>query len=171
MSIRIIGIEQVLSHLDSYKNSLDSKLHRLCEKLAEIGVDIARSGFESAQYDGINDVEVNAPVWESENKLVIYATGNAVAFIEFGTGVHYSEEHPKAAELGAIRGSYGKGKGSNEYWGYYGSAGTNGEIVRTTQTKGNVVLTQGNPPARAMFNSAEEMKAKIVEIAKEVFGE
>lgn len=164
------NVDTVIAQLKQYRDSIDRKMHQLLERLAEIGVDTAAVKFRSAQYDGDNDVVVNEPEWITDTKLIISATGSSVTFIEFGTGVHYTEQHPKAAEMGAIRGEYGKGRGKRETWGYYGNPGTNGVIRKTVDGKGDLILTHGNPPARAMYDAGKQMRERIVEIAREVFG-
>ncbi len=170
MEIRVTGIDSLINKLKSYQKTLQNKQHRLLEELAKIGIDVASVRFETAQYDGENDVVVNkSPEWVGDNRLFITATGHSVTFIEFGTGVHYTEQHPNAVSLGFARGAYGQGKGSRDSWGYYGSPGTNGRIIKETD-KGSVVLTHGNPPTRAMYDSAKEMRNQIVNIAREVFG-
>lgn len=161
--------DALISQLKKYRESLENKMHLLLERLAAIGIDTADVRFRTAQYDGDNDVVVsNAPEWEGENELIISATGNAVTFIEFGTGVHYAEEHPAAERVGAVRGQFGQGKGSRDSWGYYGNPGTNGRVIKETD-KGQVVITHGNPPNRAMYDAAKEMRNRIVEVAREVF--
>ena len=172
MQITVKGIGGIVARVKAYQNRLEDKTHKFLEELAKIGIDTAEIKFKSAIYDGVNDVFVDkSPRWEGENTLYIVAEGNAVAFIEFGTGVHYTEQHPKAAELGIQRGTFGQGKGSREAWGYYGTQGSNPTpesrvIERGGQT---VVITKGNPPARAMYEAGKAMREKVVEIAKEVF--
>lgn len=170
ITINIKNIDKVIKQLENYQKSLEDKQKQLLERLAEIGIEVATTRFGSAQYDGINDVVVDSePTWIDDTKLAIVARGNAITFIEFGTGVHYTEQHPKAEELGAVRGTYGQGKGSRDSWTYYGETGTAGQIVRESE-KGAVVRTQGNPPNRAMYDAGKEMRQRIIEIAKEVFG-
>lgn len=165
INIKITGIDKAIRHLENYKRLMNQKMRTLLEKLAEIGIDTASVRFSAAQYDGANDVIVDSvPQWEGENKLAIIARGKAVAFIEFGTGVHYVEQHPTAEKVGAIRGAFGQGKGSRDRWAYYGEPGTNGYEVRD-----GVVLTHGNPPARAMYDAGKEIRDRIAETAKEVF--
>ena len=171
MEIKVTGLDSLIKKLTSYQKSLEEKQRRLLEKLVKVGIDVASAKFQTAQYDGENDVVVNRqPEWVGDNKLFLTATGNAITFIEFGTGIHYAEQHPKAAALGAIRGAYGQGKCSHDSWGYYGTPGTNGQVVKESD-KGTVVLTHGNPPARAMYDSAKEMRNQVVTIAREVFGQ
>ena len=125
--------------------------------------------FKTAQYDGDNDVVVNSvPAWISDNQLAITATGQSITFIEFGSGVYYSEQHPRATDFGYERGAYGQGKGSQNAWGYYGVPGTNGEIIKSNE-KGDLVITHGNPPARAMYDAGKEMRSVMVDIARKVW--
>lgn len=169
MEIKVRGLDRLISRLEAYQKSLEEKQHTLLRELTMVGIDVAEAKFQTAQYDGDNDVIVNKqPEWVGDNKLFLTATGNSITFIEFGTGIHYAEQHPKAAALGAIRGAYGQGKGSRDSWGYYGNPGTNGRVVKEND-KGTVVLTHGNPPARAMYDSAKEMRNQVANIAREVF--
>ena len=169
MQVKVTGARRLISKLKAYQKDLDERQHRLLEELAKIGIDTASVRFETAQYDGENDVVVNRqPEWAGENRLFLTATGKSVTFIEFGTGVHYAERHPNADALGFTRGAYGQGKGSRDTWGYYGAPGTNGKVLRETD-KGTLVLTHGNPPARALYDAAKEMRSRAVEIAREVY--
>ncbi len=169
MQVKVTGARRLISKLKAYQKDLDEKQHRLLEELAKIGIDTASVRFETAQYDGENDVVVNRqPEWAGENRLFLTATGKSVTFIEFGTGVHYAERHPNADALSFTRGAYGQGKGSRDTWGYYGAPGTNGKVLRETD-KGTLVLTHGNPPARALYDAAKEMRSRAVEIAREVY--
>lgn len=171
MEIKVTGLDSLISNLKTYQKSLEEKQHRLLEELVKTGIDVASAKFQTAQYDGDFDVVVNRqPEWEGDNKLFLTAIGNSVTFVEFGTGVHYAEQHPKSESLGAVRGTYGQGKGSQDSWGYYGTKGQKG-VGREIETKnGTVTITHGNPPARAMYDASKEMRNKAVIIAREVFG-
>lgn len=168
IKVKLGNLDEAVNALEDYQKSLNVKAKVLIEKLAEVGFDVADIRFKQAQYDGVNDVVVQSPQWVEDNKIVLLAKGNAVTFIEFGAGVRYTEVHPLALEKGAIRGAYGKGKGKNKSWTYYGEPGTNGKIVRVSD-KGMIIRTEGNPPARAMYEAVKTMREKILEIAKEVF--
>lgn len=167
IKVRAAGIDSVIRHLEEKRKALqDEKLRRFLEKLAQIGIETADVKFRNAEYDGTNDVVVSpAPEWVNENTLTISASGTTVLFIEFGTGVHYAEQHPKADEFGFVRGGYGKGQGKKEHWGYYGEPGTHGVPKRD----GAVIITQGNPPARAMYDAGKEIRQRIADTAREVF--
>lgn len=164
-------LHKAIAEIESYQKELDEKVHILMERLAEIGIEEATVRFANAIYDGTNDVRVNnTPVWIADNKLAISASGHAITFIEFGSGVHYAgQAHPKAGEFGFNRGGYGYHLGRFDSWRYSGNPGTNGEIITEGAHKGEV-KTQGNPANRALYDSAKEMREQIIKIAKEVFG-
>ena len=168
MSFEVKGLDTVVNRLDRYQIDYNRKVKDFLTKLVEIGIDISSAAFRNAQYDGSNDVIVNPPQWLGDNALVISAQGQTITFIEFGAGVYYTEEHPKANAFGMHRGEYGQGKGKQNTWGYYGEQGTNGEYLKTTD-KGDLFLTHGNPPSKAMYNAGKEMRLRMLEIAKEVF--
>lgn len=161
------SIAQAEKAVKEYKSQLQEKITELLRRLAERGVVVADVGFASAQYDGTNDVKVEI-VQEASNIISIVASGQATLFIEFGTGVFYPTQHPQAGEHGMQRGAYGKGRGKGKTWGYYGEAGTHGEVKKTTD-KGDLVLTHGNPPNMPMYNSFKEVCAAVEQVAKEVF--
>lgn len=169
----ISNIGAISKWLDKYADDLERKGKKLIEALAKIGYETASVKFASAVYDGHNDVKVEKPYWKDDKTLVIRATGNAVAFIEFGTGIMFLNEHPKAEEFGAIHGTFGQGKGKHKAWGYYGTAHeakSTGRVVRVTDSFGEVILTQGNPANYAMYDAGQDMRAELVKLAQEIFG-
>lgn len=169
MKIKLtVNTNQVVRSIESYVNQLDSKTRTFLERLAQIGISSADASFRSAAYDGVNDVVVNStPVWVDERTIAVQASGRAILFIEFGTGVFNPGVHPQASEFGMIRGEYGKGHGKQESWVYIGEPGTNGEVLDADR---NVVRTRGNNASRSMYDAAEHMRNEIGRIAREVFG-
>lgn len=175
MQITVTGIDSVIRKLNALPKTIEEKNRIFMERLAQIGIERATLKFKTATYDGENDVKVDpTPHWEGDNTLIIRASGSAILFIEFGTGKHYVE-HPQGAEKGYLHGTYGQGKGANlNGWGYYGEMGANptppARVVRKAADGRTVVLTRGNPPARAMYDAAKDMRMKIRDIAREVYG-
>lgn len=169
MKIKLtVNANQVVRSIERYANQLESTTRTFLERLAEIGISSADASFRSASYDGVNDVVVNStPVWVDERTIAVQASGKAILFIEFGTGVFNPGVHPQANEFGMIRGEYGKGHGKQESWIYVGEPGTNGEVVDSERS---VVRTRGNNANRSMYDAAENMRNEIQRIAKEVFG-
>ena len=163
-TIRINGIseatiEATVQELRRYAEWVERKESELIARLAERGKSVASVKFAGAQYDGTNDVSVR--VDNTGSVAVIYAEGEAVAFIEFGSGAAMGYGHPQAGEHGLGPGTWstdeslgGKGHWDNPNGWYY----KHGE------------KSHGNPPAMAMYDAVQTMTAEITMIAREVFG-
>lgn len=158
MDLSTSSIDDAIKQLKAYRNSLDTRKDKLLERLGEIGVREASVRFTTAMYDGTNDSSVSLE--NNKNGYVIVASGHAVAFIEFGAGVYHNsgEPYPDSRPDGIVGiGEYGKGRGKRQAWGY-------------KDESGELVITHGNPAAMPMWYASEEMRSKILKIAKEVFG-
>ena len=168
----ISDIRKGAAEIRKYSKWVDQKTRELAEQLSLIGIYEASIRFANAMYDGTNDVQVSTEESADGDYYVftISAQGQAVCFIEFGAGVyHNSEAYPLDKPQGIVGiGEYGKGKGKQNYWGYYGdNPGSNGWVIQSA--KGPVVITHGNPAAMPMYYASSEMRQRILAIAKEVF--
>ena len=152
------SIDRAIKELKAYRDSLDRLKDQLLEELANIGVREASVRFTTAMYDGVNDSDVTLePI---ENGYQIVATGQAVAFIEFGAGVYHNtgEPYPNPRPAGIVGiGEYGKGYGKRQAWGFKNESD-------------ELVITHGNPAAMPMWYASEEMRNSILKIARRVFG-
>jgi len=161
------SVDDAIAKVEEYADSLERKADELCRKLASMGYIISSMQFGTALYDGTNDVSIELN--EEDGKLVILASGYAVLFIEFGTGVH-NPEHPMQNQMPGIvgHGQYGHGLGRLESWRYPASngAGTGGT---PDPNHPGYYITHGNPANMAMYNTAKDMRAEILRIAREVF--
>lgn len=164
MNIKIEGLDALIKDLKKRRDELPAKRKQFLWRLGNIGVNTANVNFKFAQYDGTNDVTVSTN-WVDDHTLEVVAAGGSVTFIEFGSGVHYEEWHPQRPP-GMEIGGYGRGQGNRDYWFYEGEAGTNG--IPSTKKPG-LMITHGNPPARAMYQASVDIREKIAEIAKEVY--
>lgn len=169
MNVSITGLSEAIEHFQSLNESLLNKTSTLVAHLAQAGYEIADYRFGTAQYDGTNDVSLSLSF--SGNTATLTASGQAVLFIEFGTGIVFTAENPKATELGFMRGTYGKGQGSNLNWVYVGNPGTNGTVLRETPDGETAVKTRGNPPANAMYEASKTIRQIITAEVKEVLFE
>lgn len=150
------SIDNAIKQLEQYKRDFLEKEKIFVKKLAEIGVSVASAGFTVADYDGINDVTVRLE-WNGDKATVI-AEGQAVGFIEFGTGIKYPEWNNSEMDYTPPKhGTYGKGHGA---WpkGWYFTPG-----------EGAVQHTFGNPPAEAMRTARDVMIEKVIQVAREVW--
>lgn len=129
---------------------------------------VASARFQSAQYDGTNDVSVSLEV-RDKNRIAVVAVGGAVLFIEFGTGVRYPDNHPEASVNGFTRGGYGHRLGRlPQGWRYDGDPGTNGQVIQKGKHAGQV-HTYGNPANMSMYGTVRELEQKFAELARRCF--
>lgn len=157
------SIKKAIDDLQNYKIGMERKEALFVKRLSDVGLNVASVKFANADYAGVNDVKVRSNCIGT--KATIIADGQAVAFIEFGTGV----THPESP-LGLYQhGTYGQGKGKQSMWGYYGEPGTSGKVIKSVNGKGNLCLTSGNDPAMAMYDAILRMTEQITNIAVEVF--
>lgn len=166
------NVSEVIARLQNRKVRIHSAGVEACNRLADVGEDSAREGFAEAAYPGDNDVTVFR---ENQRKgISVVAEGQAVAFIEFGTGIT-NAPYPGELPAGVVpHGMYDQRKGSNpKGWVYSGSPGTGGLAWEVSDMKRGVRKgiwrTKGNPPAGAMLRAANDMRDAVPRILREVF--
>ena len=150
------SINAAIVQIRNYQEWIAKKADELTRRLAEIGADEARVGFTGAMYDGDNDTTVTVEP-NGDNGYSIIASGTAVLFIEFGSGITYGYGHPDPEVEGAQMGpgTYPSDKGHwNDPNGWYYAHDKH---------------TYGNPPSMTMYNTANDMRDKVQEVAREVF--
>ena len=144
------SVSRATRRLDEYFADLIEKANTVCERLATIGAVRASLDFSRAIYNGTNDVAVT--VEPIDNGYAIHATGNAVLFIEFGSGASYGYGHPEPEGYGP--GTYpGKGHWDDPNGWWYGDH----------------EHSYGNPPAAAMYHAKQDVLQEVQRIADEVF--
>ena len=147
------GVASAIKELRAYQKWVETKSKELRLRLAQLGATVASIQFSRAIYNGTNDVTVR--VDDTGSVAVIYAEGESVAFIEFGSGAKYGYGHPQATEFGVGPGTYPDGKGHwddpNGWWYGHGQH------------------SYGNPPAQAMYGAVQMITEQVTKIAKEVF--
>lgn len=140
------------------------KITLFLERLAEIGVFTA-----DKNYHAITESDITYPTLSYEftdsNTVCITANGTDVLFLEFGTGITYSVDYPTDEGFNPIfkAGDWSDNEalGGKHHWndprGWY-IPGGHGKH------------TYGILPARAMYEAKKEIKQKIEQTAREVFG-
>lgn len=165
------SIEKAIEVVEKIKAAVSGpNLKTFIDELATLGVDYARVHYQGAQYEGINDVTVNLTdeFYRNTNcSVTITASGSAVLFIEFGTGVYYGDD---AAARGSVasgelqttakrlygRGEYGKGRGKQTTWVYI-------------DPTGEKIFTHGNPSNACLYQTRKYLEERLLSTAKEVF--
>lgn len=150
------SINKAIKELKAYKLWVEAKEEELRKRLASIGVVTAYIKFNSVAPSSKSGISVRMD--DDGTTATIYAEGEQVAFIEFGTGIKYGYGHPEAGKFGFGPGTWsdgpdGKGHWDNEKGWWYGSG----------------KHTYGNPPAMAMYGAVQEITEKVTQIAREVF--
>lgn len=152
------SIKDAAKELRTYAEWVEKKEVELRSRLAALGASVARIQFAGATYDGTNDVSVR--VDDTGSVAVIYAEGEAVAFIEFGSGATMGYGHPDAGKHGVGPGTWstneslgGKGHWDNPNGWYYAHG----------------KKSHGNPPAMAMVAARDAIVEGVTRIAREVF--
>lgn len=111
-------IKRLARELDAKVQRVDKFSGELGKRLAETAAQYAADSFDDAFYDGVNDVSVAVRKTKKGNYSVT-ASGTAVAFIEYGTGVHFTKDNPYPGEVPSRFngiGEYGEGHGKKDYW-------------------------------------------------------
>lgn len=161
------SIEKAIKQLKQYKDRIAKKEAEMVRRIAELGLNVASLKFANALYAGTNDVVCRMET--NGSAATIFAEGEAVGFIEFGTGVRHPEYPGFEDYTPPAHGTYGKGLGANPgWWDYYGDPGNKGHEI-TTKSGKTKVRTSGNEPAMAMYDAINSMAEQIANIAREVW--
>ena len=161
------GLREAERQIQEYKTTLNKKARALAFRLSWLGLEVAKIRFENAEYAGSNDVKCH--INQKDKTCTIVAEGKAVAFIEFGTGIHHNGYGGELPPGVGAHGSYGQGKGAGRRWYYYGDTGNAGTYVDTVPGKGQLNYTDGNEPAMAMWGAVEEMASQVEATWREVW--
>jgi len=168
VKLNAASISKAIQELKNYQKWFEEKTKDFLKALGEEGVQIASAKFQNATYDGTNDVHCQIEE-RNDTKVAVVAVGNAILFIEFGTGITYPDDHPEAAQNGMVRGGFGHKLGRLPGgWRYDGDPGTNGTVITSGKHAG-MVHTFGNPANMCMYLTIRELEDKFEEIARRVY--
>lgn len=152
------GLDEAIERLEYLETWMAQKANELCERCASIGAMVASIRFARVPYEGPKDatVTVNAV----DGGYEVRADGDAVLFLEFGSGIKYGGGHPEAGKYRMGPGKYpippGKGHWNSD----------RGWWLPKDKGKGH---TYGNPPAMAMYDARKEIEERLESIVREVF--
>jgi hypothetical protein len=171
MNLSSDDIDRAIREINAFKQEFRKKVDTYRKRIAEEIAVKASLGFGSAIVDDViqggssRRADVSVSVSDKGQISVVVADGEDAVWCEFGAGVYHngsvgSSPNPYGKELGFTIGSYGKGYGKGQVWGYY----------TDPDSKTGLVLTHGTPASMPMYNAAQEVLHKSVQIAREVFG-
>lgn len=159
-------INRAIREVEKYKQEFSQKVKEYQRRVAEAIAADAQFTFSTSVMDDVvkgstRKPQVNVSVDERGDITVVVADGEDAVWCEFGAGVYHngsvgSSPNPYGSELGFTIGSYGKGYGKANAWGYY-------------DENHNLVITRGTPASMPMYKAVQSVTAKAIEIAREVF--
>lgn len=151
------SIRKAKEQIEEYAASLPSMSEEFCRRLGEIGLDTALTHVKidtNALAAGISVQRIG------EADYLVVSVGGHAAFVEFGTGVvgagTYEGELPADWDYDLRETPEAHDPDDPTAWYYYDDDGT-------------LHKTRGQKAASYMAKSAEEMRQKVLEIAKEVY--
>lgn len=163
------GIDKAIKELEKYKQDFQRKVNLFRKRVGEMIEKEAQLGFNSSGVDdllkgGTRPAKVDVTCTDSGAICVVIAKGEDAVWCEFGAGVYHntavgSSPNPYGSDLGLTIGSYDKGNGAKNVWGYYADPGD----------KTTLVLTHGTQATMPMYNAVQSVIPRVVEIAREVF--
>lgn len=160
------SVDAAVKELREYAKWVQAKTDELRERIAYFIARDASAVFNTSVADdligeGITTGNVDVTVEDNGDYTLVIASGEDAVFMEFGAGVYNngsvgSSPHPLGAGMGFTIGSYGKGNGAKEVWGF-------------TDGNGDFHLTHGVPASMPMYKALMSVREDIVQIAREVF--
>lgn len=150
------GCDRALKQIEQYERRIRPKLDEVCKRLAEIGAAMAQRIFDDPSVIAEGNGGTAVTVEKIENGYSIVASGEAVYFVEFGTGNQATSNHGFTVSVPISPGSWSEGHAQkfSEYgfWWY--------NKVKYTET----------PTYAPMFYASKEIRANAKRVAEEVFG-
>ena len=177
------GYNEAIKNLEELEKKKDRQMQLVAEALAREGCRIASMYYSTAAYAGTNDVTVTWNPMSEKYQAEVVATGNAVMFIEFGTGITKKGAPEAEAELLSgfplQHGAYGKMQGANPHgWWYKGKPTDNMPLDTTVAmrhkkdgtayARTGYIHTYGNDAIPAMYLSRKEVCEHFMQIIDEV---
>jgi hypothetical protein len=169
-------VARALRDLTAYQREVETRTRKFQQKMAELIAELSQRGYNTATGNvivpqgktpsagtGLSSPapKITASCTHESAYSIVIAQGEEVCFVEFGTGVFFngaagSSPHPKGVELGLTIGSYGKGNGKKNVWGYYSDTG-------------ELILTRGMRAHPALYSATLYVANRVSQIAAEVF--
>lgn len=156
MSLDPKSISKAISELKKYRNDLQKKCARACRRLGQLGV-ISASFNTVVLAEGNTDFRI-LPLQGKEGSYRVVASGEDVAFVEFGAGEGVA--YPAGYPVDGFADKVYAGSWSQEFDGMFARKG----FWYYQRQK-----YYGTPAGMPMYQAAQDMRNSIVTIFKEEF--
>ena len=156
------SVEQLKKDLTDYQNKLSDKLHLLCQRLAEIGVDSAQAILVSldAVFTGeLSNSIIQEQIVSAKDRVVflVKATSEHAIYVEFGTGI-MGASMPYPGKIPVV---YAQGKTIRQL--------ADGRYGWFYQRDEKWYFTEGMISRPFMYYTGIELHERVVKVAKEIF--
>ena len=166
MNLSPESIDAAIQAIRAYTQRIQERTETLHRRVAERMAELAQAGFAAAGIDdhlsgGMRTPSVTVEAIHDNGFTLVVANGEDAVFVEFGAGVYHnvpvgSSVHPDGVRLDFAIGTYGKGRGARNVWGYMDEGG-------------QIQLTRGTPAQMPMYNALQTVCSEVYQIAREVF--
>lgn len=158
------SIDLAILKLQKYRNSLQDKLDRFVDELADIGVDtiynITSFIPQDQEMDKGSVGKKVRPSADGHTKMVIRFTSEDALFIEFSAGITYgTKDYPLPSGSGYGMGTYNP---SSSRW-------SNPDGWWYKDESGELHHSYGNPAYMPMYHAIEKMTLQIWFVAHKIF--
>lgn len=165
------SINRAIKQIQRYRDDLPKKCEELCRRLAESGVQVAKTAISESPQGKTITLTTDIRPEKAGCKAILMATGktvtssdgrsfNLLLAVEFGAGIKYNaKSNPKASEFGMGVGTFPDQTHAFDPNGWY-YLGDDGEWHHS----------YGAKAAMPMYKAGVEIRRQILAIAKEVFG-
>jgi len=147
------SIRNAIAQIDNLQRNYEAKCDEFLKRLGEIGAEAVRRKFSETTHESYDTYSIGYQL--ETDGCTIYADGEQVAFIEFGTG--NGAWYPTDVGVTVKPGSWSETEGTGEY-AKYGS----------WHWKGTKYF--GTSPALGFVEARAEIEYQAPKIAKEIFG-
>ena len=156
------SIERLKKELNNYQKELETKTYLLCNKLADIGVQVAQANVVSldAVFTGELFNSIKSELVSSNKYRTVFlvkATSSHAIYVEIGTGI-VGAETPYPGLLPVV---YAQGKTIRQL--------ADGRYGWFYERGGQWYFTEGMPSRPFMYLASVEIQERIIQIAKDVF--
>lgn len=161
-ALDMASVKKALKEVEDYRKDFKRRCGVFIDRLSDIGLEVIHSTMDSVpdEEKGNYHTEIINTGDGNRTGAKIRLKGDKVLFIEFSAGITYgTKDYPLPSGDKYGMGTYpGKGHWDDPNgWYYY-------------DEDGNVRHSYGNRAYMPMYHADEEIRSKISEIAREVFG-
>ena len=151
------SIKAAIKQVNAYSKSMDKKCDELCRRLAEIGVEAAIAHAPIGIGNLVSGIHLEK---HGDKDYLVVSSGDKVGFIEFGTGV---------VGEGTYQGNLPDNYKYDQRWTPEAHDPNDPTLWYYYDERGKRHSTRGQKAKGYMAAASEEMRNKVLEVAKEVF--